>query len=168
MPDIELKNLDRTDYRIMRKLVEDGRASDVKLGEKLHLSSTAVARRRKILEEAGYITGYSAELNVKALGYGILVIVLIELASQAENVLKSFEKAVLESPSMQFCSFVSGDTDFLMILNVHSFEDYDTIYRTELSALPHVARIRSSFVMRQVATRRVAPIVLGGLGPTGA
>ena len=35
-------------YR-MRKLVEDGRASDVKLGEDLHLSSTAVARRRRAL-----------------------------------------------------------------------------------------------------------------------
>ncbi|MPT47148.1 MAG: Lrp/AsnC family transcriptional regulator [Sphingobium sp.] len=162
MSEINIKDLDLTDFRIMRQLVEDGRASDVKLGEELHLSSTAVARRRKILEESGYIKGYSADLDMRALGYGIMVIVQIELSSQAENVLRGFEEAVLASPSMQFCAFVSGDMDFMMILNVRSFEDYDTIYRKELSALPHVSKIRSSFVMRQVATRPIAPIVLSG------
>lgn len=152
--------LDDTDLRLMRALVSDGRASDVWLGEKVHLSSTAVARRRKILEESGYITHYSANLNVRSLGFGTLVMVSIELVSQTESVLQDFETAVLESPSMQFCAFVTGDTDFLMILNVQSLEDYDMIYRKELSVLPHVRRIRSSFVLREVASRQIAPAIL--------
>ncbi|PZQ53150.1 MAG: Lrp/AsnC family transcriptional regulator [Novosphingobium pentaromativorans] len=158
-----LHQLDETDFRLMRALVSDGRASDVWLGEKVHLSSTAVARRRKILEESGHITNYSANLNAAALGFGTLVVVSIELVSQAENVLQDFETAVLQSPSMRFCAFISGDTDFLMILNVHSLEDYDMIYRKELSVLPHVSRIRSSFVLREVANRQIAPVILGGL-----
>lgn len=152
--------LDDTDFRLMRALIAEGRASDVWLGDNVHLSSTAVARRRKILEETGYITHYSANLNVRSLGYGTLVVVSIELMSQAENVLQDFEQAVLQSPSMRFCAFVSGDTDFLMILNVQSLEDYDMIYRKELSVLPHVARIRSSFVLREVANRQIAPAIL--------
>lgn len=152
--------LDDTDFRLMRALVADGRASDVCLSEKVHPSSTAVARRRKILEEAGYITDYAANLDVRALGYGTLVVVYIELVSQVENVLQDFEPAVLKSPSMRFCAFVTGDTDFLMILNVHSLEDYDMIYRKELSVLPHVSRIRSSFVLREVANRQIAPVIL--------
>ncbi len=155
--------LDDTDLRLMRALVADGRASDVSLGEQVHLSSTAVARRRKILEEAGYITSYAANLNLRSLGYGTLVMVSIELVSQAEKVLQDFETAVQSSPSMRFCAFVTGDTDFLMILNVQSLEDYDTIYRKELSVLPHVRRIRSSFVLREVASRHIAPVVLQGL-----
>ncbi|WP_281252155.1 AsnC family protein [Sphingomonas azotifigens] len=35
---------------ILHHLVTDGRTSDVALGERVHLSSTATARRRKILE----------------------------------------------------------------------------------------------------------------------
>lgn len=152
--------LDDTDLRLLRALVSDGRASDVWLGEKVHLSSTAAARRRKILEESGYITHYSANLNVRSLGFGTLVVVAIELVSQAEAVLQDFELAVLQSPSMSFCAFVTGDTDFLMILNVQSLDDYDMIYRKELSVLPHVARIRSSFVLREVASRQIAPAIL--------
>lgn len=154
------RDVDAIDHRILRELTRDGRASDVMLGDRVHLSSTATARRRKLLEERGVIRGYTADFDLAKLGFSIMVIVAIELSSQAEQVLVEFETAVINCPSMSFCSFVSGDTDFFMIVHVRSFEDYDRVYRSELSTLPHVARIRSSFVMREVAQRAVAPAVL--------
>lgn len=154
------KDLDRTDFRVLRALVEDGRAADVALGDKVNLSSTAAARRRKILEDKGIVSGYGAVINQKMLGFSITVLVLIELSSQAESKLMEFEEAVMACPSMSFCSFISGENDFMMLINVRSFDDYDRIYRKELSNLPYVAKIRSSFLLREVARRRVAPVVL--------
>lgn len=156
-------SLDVIDYRILRELTKDGRISDVALGDLVHLSSTATARRRKILEERQVIAGYTANLDLSRLGLGVLVVVTIELSSQAEHILNEFETEVMRCPSISFCSFVSGDTDFLMIVHVRSFEDYDRIYRSELSRLPHVARIRSSFVMRRVGQRTVPPVLFNGL-----
>ena len=152
-----LADFDQTDFRILREITLDGRASDVALGERVNLSSTAVARRRKILEERGAVKGYTTVLDLDRLGIGIVVLVAIELSSQAEQVLNEFEAAVIRCPSMTYCSFVSGDTDFIMMVHVRSFDDYDRVYRSELSTLPHVAKIRSSFVMRQVAQRAVPP-----------
>lgn len=160
MMETDTRALDATDYRILRELMSDGRASDVTLGERVNLSSTATARRRKILEDQGVITGYTANLDIARLGFHMVAIVSIELANQTETVLNEFEKAVVNCPSMSFCTFVSGETDFLMIVHVRSFEDYDRVYRSELSRLPHVARIRSSFMMHEVAQRLIAPIVL--------
>ena len=48
--DFNTISLDQADYRILRELVRDGRIADVTLGERVHLSSTAVGRRRKIME----------------------------------------------------------------------------------------------------------------------
>jgi Lrp/AsnC family leucine-responsive transcriptional regulator len=160
--EIPLDEFDSTDFKIMQALCEDGRISDVMLGEKVFLSSTAVARRRKILEERGAITGYGAGLDLTMLGLGIVVMVAIELRSQAETVLNEFEEAVALCPSVTFCSFVSGDTDFLMMIHVRSFADYDRVYRSELATLPHVAKIRSSFVMRRVTNRTVPPALFRG------
>lgn len=150
---------DHTDYRILRELSRDGRASDVALSERVHLSSTAVARRRKALEDRGLLLGYTADLDLNRLGFGTTVIVAIELNSQAEHALNEFEQAVGSCPSVSFCSFVSGDTDFIMMIHVRSFEDYDRVYRREVSTLPHVAKIRSSFVMRKVLDRKL-PLAL--------
>jgi DNA-binding Lrp family transcriptional regulator len=158
----DLMPIDSTDYRILRELTTDGRTPDVALGERIHLSSTAAARRRKILEEHGIVKGYTADINMSLLGYSIVVMVAFELSSQTEQILNEFETAVIKCPSMSYCSFVSGDIDFMMFVHVQSFEDYDQVYRRELSTLPHVAKIRSSFVMREVAQRNVPPIVFEG------
>ncbi|KPF70992.1 AsnC family transcriptional regulator [alpha proteobacterium AAP81b] len=151
--------LDNVDYRILRELSADGRLSDVALGERINLSATAVARRRRILEEKGVIASYGAVLNLESLGFTGVVMVALELTSQAENVLVEFEREVVKCPSLTYCGFVSGETDFLIVIHVNSLNDYDKIYRKELSILPHVARIRSSFVLREVA-RRVNPPVI--------
>jgi len=151
--------LDAVDFRILRELTADGRISDVSLADRVHLSSTAVARRRKVLEEQGVISGYSVNLDIGLLGYSVIVVVHIELNSQTEQVLNEFEAMVSQCPSVSYCSFISGDTDFLMIVHVRSFDDYDRVYRQELSKLPHVSRIRSSFVMRRVGNHTVPPVV---------
>jgi DNA-binding Lrp family transcriptional regulator len=154
--------LDATDYRILRELCQEGRSTDVTLGGRVHLSSTAVARRRSILEDNGVIAGYNANLNLSLLGFTSVVMVAIELVSQTEKVLLEFEQEVVKCPSISYCGFVSGDVDFMIMLHINSFNDYDRIYRRELANLPHVAKIRSSFVLREVARRITPPIVFDG------
>lgn len=151
--------LDRVDFRILEALAIEGRMSDVALGEMINLSSTAVARRRRLMEEAGIITSYTANLSLQSLGFSGVVIVMIELRSQAEDILDSFEQEVVKCPSISYCGFISGDTDFLIMIHVSSLDEYDEIYRRELSNLPHVAKIRSSFVLREVARRSTVPII---------
>ena len=160
MQETQVDGVDQIDFRILRELLHDGRASDVALSERVHLSSTAVARRRKLLEDRGLLLGYVADLDMARLGFGTTVIVAVELRSQAEQMLNEFEQAVVACPSISFCAFVSGDNNFIMMLHVRSFEDYDRVYRSELSTLPHVSRIRSSFVMRKVLDRKTPPVLL--------
>ncbi len=152
--------LDDADYRIISALSRDARASDVSIGEQINLSSSSVARRRKAMEDAGVISGYEVRLDHTHLGFSGVVVVSIELTSQTESVLVDFEREVLKSPAVSYCGFVSGDTDFLLLIHVSSFNDYDAIYRRELSILPHIARIRSSFVLREVANRINPPAFL--------
>jgi Lrp/AsnC family transcriptional regulator, leucine-responsive regulatory protein len=156
LPDTKL---DKTDYRIIKSLSDDGRASDVMISDQINLSSSAVARRRKIMEDDGVIAGYAARLNLGALGLSGVAIVSIELVSQAEAILNEFEREVRKCPSVSFCGFVSGETDFIMLLHVSSFDDYDKVYRREISSLPHVAKIKSSFVLREVSGRTTPEIV---------
>ena len=148
--------LDHVDFRILGILSENARASDVAIGDAINLSSTAVARRRRMMEESGIIAGYNARLDMRALGLSGVVIVAIELTSQAENILNEFEREVVKCPSMSYCGFVSGDTDFIILIHVSSLAEYDAVYRREITILPHVAKIRSSFVMREVS-RRINP-----------
>jgi Lrp/AsnC family leucine-responsive transcriptional regulator len=145
--------LDALDRAILAALVEDGRLSQVDLAQRVPLSATAIARRIRALEEDGVIEGYQARINRKALGLTMTVVVQISLKSQSEELLASFEKAAAAAPSVVSCNLMSGDDDYLLTVLVRDLADYERIHKEQLSRLPGVVRLRSSFALREVANR---------------
>lgn len=151
---------DRIDRAILSELTRNGRVSHAELSTRVGLSPTACARRQKALEDSGMITGYQAVLGLDRLGYGTTVIVRITLDSQAEDALDIFEKAVIACPSVVRCFLMSGSDDYIIAVNARSIADFERIHRTELACLPHVARVQSSFALREVINRAVPPAAL--------
>lgn len=150
MKEIELDALDRA---ILGALLEDGRQTQVELAERIPLSATAIARRIRALEEKGVIEGYQARINRQALGLGMTVIVQIGLRSQNEDLLKSFEEAIAAAPSVVSCHLMSGEDDYLVTVLARDLADFERIHKEQLSRLPGVARLKSSFALREVANR---------------
>ena len=154
-------HLDKIDATILSELTENARVSQVELAARVGLSATAVARRQRALEEAGLIRGYQAVLDLGRFGLGTTVVVRITLESQSDEALKAFEAGVLDCPSVVRCFLMSGSDDYVVIVLARDIEDFERIHRTELSRLPRVARLESSFALREVVTRAVPPSVFG-------
>ena len=153
--------LDAVDTTILSELTINARASQVELAERVGLSSMAIARRQKVLEEEGFIRGYQAVLDLTRFGLSTTVLVRVTLESQNEEALKSFEAAVIDCPSVVRCFLMSGSDDYIVIVMARDIEDFERIHRTELSRLPRVSRIQSSFAMREVVNRAVPPVIFG-------
>lgn len=145
--------MDRFDHHLLTVLGARGRASHVELATAVHLSPTAVARRQRALEESGIIRGYIADIDVAALGLRTTVVAQIALKSQSEGDLNEFEQAVLGCESVIQCYLMSGSDDYLIVLLVRDLPDYERVHKTQLSRLPHLSRIQSSFAMREVVRR---------------
>ena len=156
-----MMQLDNIDTAILSELTANARASQVELAERVALSSTAIARRQKMLEEEGFIRGYQAVLDLARFGLSTTVLVRVTLESQNEEALRSFEAAVINCPSVVRCFLMSGSDDYIVIVMARDIQDFERIHRTELSRLPRVARIHSSFAMREVVNRAVPPVIFG-------
>jgi Lrp/AsnC family leucine-responsive transcriptional regulator len=159
MSDLSLDALDKV---ILATLLSDARQSQVQLAERVPLSPTAIARRIRALEEAGVIEGYQARINRKALGLTMTAIVHISLKSQSEELLAAFEKAAAAAPSVVSCSMMSGEDDYIITVLARDLADFERIHKEQLSRLPGVARLHSSFVLREVASR---PLPASSLAP---
>lgn len=142
--------LDRTDRRILALLQRDGRISNVKLAEAVHLSPTATLERVRRLTEQGYILGYRARLDPHKLGAGMLVFVEIILDRTTETVLEDFRKAVRDQPEIMECHLVAGGFDYLLKLRVADMEDYRRVAGRVLWRLPGVRETRTYAVMEEV------------------
>lgn len=70
--------LDRKDLLILRALQQDARQSLAAIGKQVGLSQPAMSERVRKLEDAGVIEGYSARVNLHAIGIGLIAIIRIQ------------------------------------------------------------------------------------------
>ena len=145
-----LPGLDKTDTKILRVLQHDGRISNLKLAEAVHLSPTAVLERVKRLTREGFILGYEARLNPLKLGAGMLVFVEVLLDRTTPNVFDQFKAAVQVHPEIMECHMVAGGFDYLLKTRSADMNAYRVFAGNVLWQLPGVRETRTYAVMEEV------------------
>lgn len=145
--------MDRIDRMILSSLQDNARMSNIELAQEVGLSPSACLRRVSLLEKSGVIQGYHANLSLEELGHSVLVLVHITLHGQSAELMAEFEKAVQNIPQVLACFLVAGENDYLLRIAAQSVNDFGRIHTEYLSALPHVLRMESNFVMRTVMNR---------------
>ena len=78
------RQLDSTNLLLIEELQRDARQSHAALGRLVGLSPPAVAERLARLEESGVIRGYHAEIDPRALGLTLSVVLRIRSRETAE------------------------------------------------------------------------------------
>lgn len=150
--------IDKYDKLILAALQEDGRISNVQLANRVSLSESACLRRVRALEESGMISRYAALLSQNEAGLPGNVFVQIGLHREVESELSAFEDAVRGIPEVMECYLMSGEFDYLLRIVVADMADFERIHKTELTRLPGVARVNSSFAIRTVQRKTQLPL----------
>ena len=150
--------LDRIDRRILADMQADGRMTNVDLARRAGISAPPCLRRVRALEEAGYVRGYHADVDPIALGFNVTVFAHVGLSSQAENDLRGFEDLVQGWPEVRECHMLAGETDFLLKVVAHDWDDYQRFLTTRLTAAPNISHVKSALAIRSSKTQPGVPI----------
>ena len=142
--------LDKIDARILRALQSDGRISNLKLAEAVHLSPTAVLERVKRLTRDGFILGYEARLNPDKLGAGLLVFIEVVLDRTTHDAMNIFKAAVQVRSEILECHLVAGGFDYLLKTRVANMAAYREFIGSVIWTLPGVRETRTYAVMEEV------------------
>ena len=145
--------MDRIDRSILSAMQENARISNVDLAKHVGLSPSACLRRVAQLETNNVINGYHANVNAAKLGYDVLVLMHITLHGQSAAMMAEFEDAVSRIPQVVACFLIAGNNDYILRVAARDVNDFGQIHSTNLSALPHVMRMESNFVLREVINR---------------
>lgn len=142
--------IDKIDRKILRLLQADGRISNLKLAEEVHLSPTAVLERVRRLTRDGYILGYEARLDPNKLNAGLMVFVEVLLDRTVHDVMDTFKAAVQVRPEILECHLVAGGFDYLLKTRVADMAAYREFIGTVIWTLPGVRETRTYAVMEEV------------------
>ena len=140
--------LDEIDLLILRDLQENGKITNVELARRVGISAPPCLRRVRALEEAGFITGYHAEIEPAKLGYNVTVFAQVGLDSQSESELSAFEELVRSWPEVRDCHMLAGVADFILRIVAQDWETYQKFVTEKLTPAPNVANVKSALTLR--------------------
>ncbi|MFC3150141.1 Lrp/AsnC family transcriptional regulator [Litoribrevibacter euphylliae] len=138
-----------TDRRILRILQKDNKITNAALAERVGLSPPACLKRVKRLHEVGVIEQNVAILNLKQAGIGITMIVEVEMESDRADKNDEFIRRVKATPEVSQCYQVTGEVDFVLIVNVSDMEAFQTFTEQVLYSYSNMRKFRTLISMRR-------------------
>jgi DNA-binding Lrp family transcriptional regulator len=153
--------LDATDWRILKELQADGRLTNVALATRVGLSPPPCLRRVQALERAGFIRGYHAVLDAALTGFEVAAFAMVTLRAQGEAELREFEKRLLTWPAVREAYMLAGDADYMLKCVAADMASFQSFVLDQLTALPNVASVKTTIVLREAKREPGVPIEKG-------
>ena len=152
-------SLDRTDKRILEKIQNNDRMSNLELADSIGLSPTPCARRVKRLEDAGIIRGHATLLDESKLGLKLTALISISMDRHTPERFQNFEEQIKRFPEIVECSLVTGQSaDYLLKVVIPDMERYEAFLLGHLTKIEGVTGVHSSFVLRKVINHTALPL----------
>lgn len=145
---LHLPKLDRIDISILAELQKGGRMTNSELADKVGLSPSPCLSRVRRLEEAGYITGYSANIDLAKLGTIQIVFTSVTLGDHRRNDFVKFERGLREYEELMECHLVSGGFDYLLKFVVRGIPHYQQMMEQILEKNIGVSKYFSYIVIK--------------------
>jgi DNA-binding Lrp family transcriptional regulator len=150
--------LDRIDLRILSHLQKNGRITNVELSNAVSLSPSPCLVRVKRLEQAGYITSYSAQIDLAKLGDTLTVFTEVTLSDHHIDDFSRFEKAIRQVDEVIECHLVSGGYDYLLKFMVRGVNHYQTLIEGLLERNIGIEKYFSFIVIKSPFIKAHLPI----------
>ncbi len=150
--------LDRIDLKILAKLQQSGRITNVELADAVGLSPSPCLTRVKRLETAGYITGYGAQLNLRKLGEFLTVFTEVTLTEHRQGDFSRFETRIAKLDEILECHLVSGGYDYLLKFVARGVAHYQSIIESMLEGDYGIEKYFSYVVIKSPFIKNHYPI----------
>ena len=150
--------LDETDRSILRELQQNARLSSEELGVIVGISRSSAQRRVQLLRESGAIEKEVAVVSTEHADATMTFIVEVELERERIDLLDEFRRSMLKLEEVQQCYYVTGHTDFVLIVLTNNMASYELFTRQVFTENPNIRRFHTNVVVDQVKVGLSVPL----------
>jgi DNA-binding Lrp family transcriptional regulator len=150
--------LDRIDLKILGQLQQTGRITNVELADAVGLSPSPCLTRVKRLEKMGFISGYTAQINLHKLGEFLTVFTEVTLTEHRSGDFSRFEARIRKVDEIVECHLVSGGYDYLLKFVTRGVLHYQSIIEGMLEGDYGIEKYFSYVVIKSPFIKNHYPI----------
>lgn len=154
----EKMSLDEFDLKILALLQTNNRASQRDIAAAVNLSLSAVNRRIMAMEAAGVIAANVAVVDPAKVGRPITIIVEVTVESERLDLLDAVKRRLAECPQVQQVYYVTGETDFVLVLTVADMAEYVALSRQLFFTEGNVKSFRTLVAMERTKVGLQVPV----------
>jgi DNA-binding Lrp family transcriptional regulator len=119
--------LTKHEKEVLKLLLDNGKLSDTSLAEKLNISTQAIGRIRKRLEE-DVIKKYSVELDTNLLGLKIISLIKFKLNNLNPKQTEEVEKEMIKDKQViNILKLTPGNGEYIITCGCNSLEELDNV-----------------------------------------
>ena len=133
--------LDRSDRAILNLIQRNNQMTHAEIGELVGLSTSAVRRRINSMRKSGVIDREVAILSDQF--RGVTLIVSVRFAQESPEIYRDFEAMAEQLPEVTQCYHVSGNSDYVLVVQVPDLEYYETWSKDNLMRNEAIKRFDS-------------------------
>ena len=152
------ERIDKFDRKILAHLQEDARLTNNDLSERVNLSPSQCSRRRQRLEDEGLIRGYRAVLDRDRLGFPLVNIISVTLATHNRDNARRFADLLTRLPEVQEAHALTGEMDYVLKVVTPDLKSLAEFVNDVL--LPHdsVQHVKTAIVLETLKETNALPI----------
>lgn len=139
--------LDTFDHKILSVIQKNNLTPQRDIGKMIGLSAAAVQRRIKKMRELGIIEKDIAVIDREKIGNNVTILVEVFLDSEKIEQIDTLKKEFEKVPEIQQCYYVTGESDFFLVVVVPSMSYYENLTRTIFFSNENIKKFRTVVVM---------------------
>lgn len=153
-----MTRFDAFDVKLLKIVQYDNRLTADALSERVGLSPSACQRRLKRLRDEGVIEADISVISPEAVGRQLTMIVEVTLERERPDIMDEFKRSMIATPEVMQCYYVTGDTDFILILTARDMKHYEQFTKRFFFDNPNIRRFHTLVVMDRVKTSLYVPV----------
>ena len=150
--------LDRFDLAILDILQADNTTPQRAIAQAVNLSAPAVQRRIQRLKDSGVIRANVAVLDPVKVGKPLTIVLEVHLDNERPDRTAPLRARIAAEDAVQQCYSVTGEADYLLVVNVASMANYEALTRRLFEGDDNIMRFRTSVALSSLKTGLRVPL----------
>lgn len=148
--------IDDTDAKILNLFQQDARVSNAEIARQVGLAPSATLERVRKLQDCGILRGFSARVDPKAAGLGLLAFVAVRAEDIRDPRVLALRLA--EVPEVLEVHNVAGDDCYIVKLRAADPEDLGRLLNDSIRTIPGIRSTRTTIVLETFKETSALPL----------
>ncbi|MDT7629094.1 MAG: hypothetical protein QOI50_1024 [Pseudonocardiales bacterium] len=147
--------MDDIDSALVAELQRDARQTNRDLARAVGVAPSTCLERVRLLRQRGVIRGYTARVDLPALGRRVQALVTVQIRPLNRMMIDIFHDSVLALPEVLAVFVLAGGDDFLVHVAVQDIEHLQAFLLDRFSQRREIAGFRSSVIYQHTSNQMI-------------